>query len=53
MTEPTERTKYLGGRVPETIHRRLMATLKLQGKSWQEVLVRFVEAYVEKHWPKK
>lgn len=48
-----ERQVFLSGRLPASLHRRLMATLKLQGKSWQEIMRKFAEDYVEKYWKGK
>jgi hypothetical protein len=47
-----EPTGYLGGRIPQTLHRRFMALLKIQGVHFTTLLTKWVEEYMEKHRPK-
>ena len=52
MAEDKERTKYLGSRVPETLHRKFTALLRMQGLKYQHWITERIEEYIAKHWGK-
>ena len=47
-----EPTGYLGGRIPQLLHRRFMGLLKTQGVHFTDLLTKWVEEYMEKNRPK-
>lgn len=52
MAEDKEKTKYLGARIPDTLFRAFAGLLKMHGIKQQDWILKRVEEYVEKHWPK-